>query len=94
MRPANPCPITTIHKRPHLLHWHPRHKLLLITALAYAFLLSLLPLASKSLAARLLQTFCHRTGKRSQTTPAPLYRLHFALSLLWLFHPPPFLSYL
>ena len=72
-------------ERPRLLHWQPRHKLLL---------LSLLPISPASLAAWLLFTFCHRTGKRSQTTPAPLYRLRFALSFLWLFHPPPFLSFL
>ncbi|HET8669562.1 MAG TPA: transposase [Candidatus Saccharimonadales bacterium] len=79
---------------PRLLHWQPRHKLLLIAALAYAFLLSLLPTSPGSLSSWLLHTFCHRTGKRSQTSPAPLYRLRFALSLLWLFHPPPFFSYL
>ena len=79
---------------PRLLRWQSRHKLLLMAALAYAFLLSLLPVLPNSLASWLLQTFCHRTGKRSQITPAPLYRLRLALSLLWLFHPPPFLSYL
>lgn len=36
----------------------------------------------------------HRTGKRSRHTPAPLYRLRIALSLLWLTHPLPFFSYL
>jgi hypothetical protein len=77
---------------PRLFHWHARHKLLLIASLAYAFLLSLLPASPHTLSAWLLQTFCHRTGKRSQTTPAPLYRLRFALSFLWLTHPPPFLS--
>lgn len=79
---------------PRLLRWQSRHKLLLMAALAYAFLLSLLPILPNSLASWLLHTFCHRTGKRSQMTPAPLYRLRFALALLWLFHPPPFLSYL
>jgi hypothetical protein len=79
---------------PRLLHWHSRHKLLLMATLAYAFLLSLLPSSPGSLASWLLHTFCPRTGKRSQTTPAPLYRLRFALSFLWLFHPPPFFSYL
>lgn len=79
---------------PRLFRWSSRHKLLLIAALAYAFLLSLLPISPGSLSSWLLPTFCHRTGKRSQTTPAPLYRLRFALSFLWLFHPPPFLSFL
>ena len=37
----------------------------------------------------LLLTFSHRMGKRSRETPAPLYRLHFALSFLWLTHPSP-----
>jgi Transposase DDE domain len=79
---------------PRLLHWHSRHKLLLLAALAYAFLLSLLSSSPGSLSVWLIHTFCHRTGKRSQMTPAPLYRLRFALALLWLFHPPPFLSFL
>jgi hypothetical protein len=79
---------------PRLLHWHARHKLLLLAALAYAFLLSLLSLPPHSISAWLLNTFCHRTGKRSQMTPAPLYRLRFALASLWLFYPPPFLSLL
>lgn len=79
---------------PRLLSWQSRHKLLLIAALAYAFLLSLLPVTPASLSAWLLHTFCHRTGKRSQTTPTPLYRLRLALAFLWLFHPPPFFSYL
>jgi hypothetical protein len=79
---------------PRLFRWSSRHKLLLLAALAYAFLLSLLPLTPNSLATWLLQTFCPRTGKRSRETPAPLYRLRIALHFLWLFHPPPFLSYL
>jgi hypothetical protein len=79
---------------PRLLKWQHRHKLLLIAALAYAFLLSLLHLDLASLRSWLLRTFCHRTGKRSRKTPAPLYRLRIALSVLWLTHPPPFFSYL
>lgn len=79
---------------PRLLQWQSRHKLLLIAGLAYAFLLSLLAPTLETLCAWLLLTFCHRTGKRSRVTPAPLYRLRIALSFLWLFHPPPFFSYL
>ena len=79
---------------PRLLDWHSRHKLLLIATLAYAFLLSLLPPTPHSIAAWLLNTFCPRTGQRSRSTPAPLYRLRLALASLWLFHPPPFFSYL
>lgn len=79
---------------PRLLRWSSRHKLLLIAALAYAFLLSLLPITPASLSFWLLHTFCPRTGQRSRMTPAPLYRLRIALAFLWLFHPPPFLSFL
>jgi hypothetical protein len=79
---------------PRLIRWSSRHKLLLIAALAYAYLLSFLPIAPDSIATGLLRTFCPRTGKRSRHTPAPLYRLRIALNFLWLFHPPPFFSYL
>ena len=79
---------------PRLLHWQSRHKLLLISALAYAYLLSFLPIHPDSLASWLLLHFCPRTGKRSRETPAPLYRLRIAFTFLWLFHPPPFFSYL
>jgi len=79
---------------PRLFKWNSRHKLLLIAGLAYAFLLSLLAPSLTELCSWLLRTFCHRTGKRSRETPAPLYRLRLALTFLWLFHPPPFFSYL
>lgn len=77
-----------------LLHWQARHKLLLIASLAYAFLLSHLPILPDSLADWCLKYFCPRTGKRSRITPTPLYRLRIAFSRLWLSHPPPFLSFL
>ena len=67
---------------PRLLHWESRLKFLLIASLAYAFLLSLLPLTDFLF--RLLSTFCHRTGKWSQEISAPLYRLRLAISRLWL----------
>lgn len=79
---------------PRLCRWTSRHKLLLIAALAYAFLLSLLTSSLSEFRSWLLRTFCPRTGKRSRETPAPLYRLRIALCFLWLFHPPPFLSHL
>jgi hypothetical protein len=79
---------------PRLFKWAARQKLLLIAALAYAFLLSLLAPPLTDLCAWLLRTLCHRTGKRSRATPTPLYRLRFALSFLWLTHPPPFFSFL
>jgi hypothetical protein len=77
---------------PRLLKWQHRKKLLLIATLAYAFLLSLLDPHLKPLRNWLLRTFCHRTGKRSRNTPAPLYRLRLAISLFWFSLPPPFLS--
>src|SRR5512139_699056 len=67
---------------PRLLHWEARMKFLLIASLAYAFLLSLLPLTDALF--RLVSTFCHRTGKWSQVTLTPLYRLRLTLSRLWL----------
>ena len=79
---------------PRILNWQSRLKLLSIAGLAYSFLLSFLNPAFSNLTTWLLRTFCHRTGKRSRSTPAPLYRLRFALSLLWLSHPPPFFSFL
>ena len=77
---------------PRLLKWTARHKLMLIAALAYSYLLSFLPILPDSLAHWLLHHFCPRTGKRSREAPTPLYRLRLALSLFWFFHPPPFLS--
>ena len=79
---------------PRLSAWQHRKKLLLITSLVYAFLLSLLSPHLENLRNWLLYTFCHRTGKRSRETPAPLYRLRLAISLFWFSHPPPFFSYL
>lgn len=79
---------------PRLQTWERQFKLLLMVALAHAFLLSLLnpdPLESTNW---LLQKFCHRTGKWRQEVLTPLYRLRAALSRLWLTHPPPFLVYL
>jgi preprotein translocase subunit SecG len=67
---------------PRLHSWEARLKFLLIASLAFAFLLSLLP--HFDLLFRLLSTFCHRTGKWSQATLTPLYRLRLAISRLWL----------
>jgi hypothetical protein len=67
---------------PRLHSWEARLKFLLIASLAFAFLLSLLP--NFDTLFRLLATFCHRTGKWSQDTLTPLYRLRLALSRLWL----------
>ena len=79
---------------PRLWAWNNRLKLLLIVTLAYAFLLLLLDPLLQDLKQWLLRTWCHRTGKRSQDTPTPLYRLRSALARLWLaFPPPPLLLY-
>lgn len=74
---------------PRLWSWVNREKLLLIVSLAYAFLLLLLDPAAGPRRAELLAYWCPRTGKRSRTTPAPLYRLREALSSLWTAYPPP-----
>lgn len=71
--------------------WEARSKLLLITALAYAFLLSLLGPPWETFRLWLLAHWCHRTGKWSREVSAPLYRLRSALARLWLDYPPPFL---
>lgn len=72
---------------PRLWSWEGRVKLLLMVTLCYAFLLSLLPPDLEPVRQWLLRYFCHRTGKRSQETQAPLYRLRAALSRLWLSYP-------
>jgi hypothetical protein len=69
---------------PRLWTWQRREKLLLMVTLLYAFLLSLLDPALAEVRTVLLRLWCHRTGKRSQDTPAPLYRLRSALGRLWL----------
>jgi Transposase DDE domain len=67
-----------------LLYWQPRQKLMLILALVHAFLLSLLSPSWDGLRKWLLTTWCHRTGKRTCSAAAPLYRLRLAISALWL----------
>jgi hypothetical protein len=67
---------------PRLQAWEARLKFLLIAALAYAFLLSLLP--NTDFVFDLISHYCHRTGKWSREISAPLYRLRLALSRLWL----------
>jgi hypothetical protein len=69
---------------PRLIDWHARWKLLLLAALAHAFLLELLSPTLADVRQWLLAAWCHRTGKRSRTTATPLYRLRLALSNLWL----------
>lgn len=69
---------------PRLRDWDARWKLLLLVALAHAFLLTLLAPCCDKIREWLLATWCHRTGQRSRTTATPLYRLRLALSHLWL----------
>jgi hypothetical protein len=73
---------------PRLLAWDHRAKLLALVALVQAFLFSLLDALLIPLRDWLLLHWCHRTGKRSRLTAAPLYRLRLALSLLWLSYRP------
>ncbi len=68
--------------------WEARCKLWALTALAYAFLLSLLAPLFAPLCHWLLRHWCHRTGQWSREVSTPLYRLRAALSSLWLAHPP------
>lgn len=77
---------------PRLWSWERRLKLLMLVSLAYAFLLALLRLP-EVWRQELLRRWCHRTGKRSRETPAPLYRLRLALSRLFHQHPPNFTCY-
>ena len=72
---------------PRLWTWERREKLLLLATLAYAFLLTLLDLDCTLTRHWLLRFWCHRTGKRSRETPAPLYRIRSALSRLWQDYP-------
>lgn len=69
---------------PRVWTWERRQRLLLMVTLAYAFLLSLLRQDLVAVREHLLRQWCHRTGRRLQATPMPLYRLRAALSRLWL----------
>jgi hypothetical protein len=66
-----------------------RTKMLMLVTLAYAFLLSLLDDSLVTLRTWVLDTYCHRTGKRCREAKAPLYRLRIAISRLWQEHPEP-----
>ncbi len=73
---------------PRLWSWQNRIKLMMMVALVYAFLLSLLHSNFEALKNWLLRHWCHRTGKRLREVSLPLYRLRSALSRLWMSHPP------
>jgi Transposase DDE domain len=70
--------------------WEPRRKLLLLLTLAYAFLLSMLAPSSFLARSRLLVRWNQRADWRQWNAKLPLYRLRWALSRLWLTHPPRF----
>ena len=72
---------------PRLWHWHTRLKLLMLVALVYAFLLSLLAPHLDVLHKWLLRHFAHRTSQRHLQVKMPLYRLRSALSRLWIDFP-------
>lgn len=72
---------------PRLWFWDNRMKLLMIVALAYAFLLHVIK-TMPEVVTWILEFWCHRTGKRSREISTPLYRARSALSRLWLAHPP------
>jgi hypothetical protein len=65
-------------------------KLLMMAALAYAFLLTLMSEEQRPLRTWLLEHFCHRRGHKARTAHLPLYRVRLALSRLWQRAPPRF----
>jgi len=72
--------------------WEVRQRLFLILVLVHAFLLRFLAPDFDAIRDYLLNTWCHRNGKRSRMVQAPLYRLRFALAFFWLHFPPPLLA--
>jgi hypothetical protein len=75
---------------PRVWAWETRLKLLMIVALAYAFLIALLADPLTDLRQWLFRAWCHRTGAHVRAAALPLYRLRAALSRLWQSHPPAF----
>lgn len=72
---------------PRLWFWENRLKLLSILSLVIAFLFE--GLRWTAMVSWLLRQWCHRTGERCRNTSTPLYRLRWAISRLWTYHPPP-----
>ena len=73
-----------------LREWEPRRKLLLLVTLAYGFLLAALAPALLLPRSQLLVHWQQRADWRQWRAKLPLYRLRWALSRLWLTHPPAF----
>lgn len=69
--------------------WEPRHKLLGLVALAYAFLVDLLDDRTATVLPRLLR-WAHRTGRQANAAYRCLYRVRAALASLWNRHTPSF----
>jgi len=77
---------------PRVYEGEAREKLLRLSTLAYAFLLTLLNEGTALLRLWLLHYFAHRTGWHSRAAKLPLTRLRCALSRLWQDWPPNFAS--
>jgi hypothetical protein len=77
---------------PRVYEGEAREKLLRLSTLAYAFLLTLLNERMQLLRLWLLRYFAHRTGSHCRPTKLPLTRLRCALSRLWQDLPPNFAS--
>jgi hypothetical protein len=75
---------------PRVWSWDARLKLLMIVAVAYAFLISLLADHLADVRQWLWRHWGHRTGAWVHSAALPLYRLRAALSRLWSAHPPSF----
>ncbi len=73
-----------------LRNWEPRRKLLLLVTLAYSFLLAQLSPHLFLARSGLLVHWDQRADWRQWNATLPLYRLRWALSRLWLAHPPSF----
>src|SRR5260221_126302 len=73
-----------------LRDWEPRRKLLLLVTLAYGFLLWVLAPCLLLARSRLLVHWEPRADWRQWNAKLPVYRLRWALSRLWLSHPPSF----
>ncbi len=70
-------------------NWEPRHKLLALAGLAYAFLVDLLGDCTALILPPLLR-WAHRTGWQANHAWRCLYRLRAALTALWNTHTPSF----
>jgi hypothetical protein len=68
--------------------WEPRRTLLLLRTLAYGVLLAALPTPLLLARSHLLGRWNQRADWRKFPAKRPVYRLRWALSRLWLTHPP------